>query len=134
MKSLIWPAAVLLMLSSLSSFGQERGLEFLKKIPEFRDLSFKMSEDQLTSHIKKHGLYAKKDLENDRVSYWLLTTEGENVFVGFASGKCTGIQRMQPIPKQRIEDSIGASAYRAWMAERKKAESEPKRDGQKPAR
>lgn len=134
MKSLIWSAAVLLMLSTLSSFGQERGLEFLKKIPEFRDLSFRMSEDQLTSHIKKHGLYAKKDLKNDRVSYWLLTTEGENVFVGFAAGKCTGIQRMQPIPKQMVEDSIGTSAYRAWMAERKKAELEPKRDRQEPAR
>jgi hypothetical protein len=133
MKSLIWSTAVLLMLSSLSSVAQERGLEFLKKIPEFRDLSFKMSEDQLASHVSKQGLYAKKTLKNERVSYWLLTTEGENVFVTFTSGKCAGIQRMQPIPKQMIEESIGTSAYRAWMAERKKAELGPKRDRQEPA-
>src|SRR5882762_826121 len=98
------------------SFGQERGLEFLSNIPELRDLSLKMSEDRLKSHIEKHGLYAKKELQKERLSYWVLTSGGENVFVGFEAGKCMGIQRMQPIPKQRIQDEIGASEYRTWMA------------------
>ena len=102
-----------------SSFGQERGLEFLSNIPEFRDLSLKMSEDQLKAYIEKHRLYAKKHVQKERVTYWVLTPAGENVFVGFASEKCTGIQRMQPIPKERIKDEIGASGYRAWMAKRK---------------
>jgi hypothetical protein len=126
-------AAVLLMLLVLPSYGQERGLEFLGNIPEFRDLSLKMSEDQLKSHIEKHGLYAKKALQKEQVTYWLLTPGGENVFVGFVAGKCTGIQRMQPIPKQLIEDQIGASEYRAWMAKRK---AEPKRgvNGSQPGR
>src|SRR5438094_10109611 len=112
-------AAVLLMLVLSPSFGQERGLEFLSNIPELRDLSLKMSEDQFKSHIEKHRLYAKKELQKERVTYWVLTAGGENVFVGFVSGKCTGIQRMQPIPKQLIKNEIGASEYRAWMAKRK---------------
>ena len=112
-------SAVLLMLLSAVSFAQERGLEFLSNIPEFRDLSLRTSEDQLMSHIEKHRLYVKKELQEKRVTYWVLTAEGENVFVGFVSGKCTGIQRMQPIPKQLIKDKIGASEYGAWMAKRK---------------
>ena len=107
-----------MLLLSLS-FGQERGLEFLSNIPEFRDLSLKMSEEQLRSQIEKRRLFAKKQLQKDGVSYWVLTPGGENVFVGFVAGKCTGIQRMQPIPKQLIKDQIGASEYRAWMAKRR---------------
>ena len=41
-----------------------------------------------------------------------------------SSGKCTGIQRMQPIPRQLIKEHIVASEYRAWVAERK---AEPRR-------
>lgn len=126
-------AAVLLMLLVSPSFGRERGLEFLSHIPELRDLSLKMSEDQLKSHVEKHQLYAKKTLEKERVTYWLLTPGGENVFVGFVSGKCTGIQRMQPIPKGLIKDEIGAPAYRAWMAKRK-AEPEGGANGSQPSR
>jgi hypothetical protein len=107
--------------------GQERGLEFLSNIPELRDLSLSMSEDQLQSHIEKHGLYSTKTLQKgrqkDRVSYWVLTPGGENVFVAFEGNKCMGIQRMQPIPQQRIENQIGSSEYRAWMA-KLKAESD----------
>jgi hypothetical protein len=126
-------SAVLLMLLSAASFGQERGLEFLSNIPELRDLSLKMSEDQLKSHIDKHGLYAKKELQKERVSYWVLTPGGENIFMGFVSGKCTGIQRMKPTPKQLIKDEIGASEYRAWMAKRK-AEPKGGANGSQPSR
>src|ERR1043166_8831319 len=101
-------AAVLLMVLFSPSFGQERGLEFLSNIPELRDMRLKMSEDQLKSHIEKHQLYAKKELQNERVTYWVLTAGGENVSVGFVSGKCTGIQRMQPIPEHLIKNEIGA--------------------------
>src|SRR5437660_330699 len=86
--------------------AQEPGLEFLNPIPEFRGLSLKMSEEQLKAQVHKHVLYSKREArfgslnQTNAVSYWLLTPEGENVFVGFASGKCTGIQRMQPIPKE----------------------------------
>jgi hypothetical protein len=107
-------------------------LEFLSNLPEFRDLSLKMSEDQLTSQIEKHRLYAKKELQKDRVSYWVLTAGGENISVGFGSGKCTGIQRMQPIPKQRIKDAIGAVEYRAWTAKRNAEES--RGNGSQPGR
>lgn len=93
----------------VAAFGQEHGLEFLSEIPEFRDLSLKMSEDQLKSHIEKHHLYSKKELQEQRLTYWLVTVDGENVYVGFASGRCTGIQRMQPIPRQLIKDEIGTS-------------------------
>ena len=110
---------VLATLFVFGVFGQERGLEFLRNIPEFRDFSLKMSEDQLKPHIEKHGLYARTSSQNGRTTYWVLTPGGENVFVGFAAGKCTGIQRMRPIPKERIKDEIGASEYRAWMAKRK---------------
>jgi len=99
--------------------GQEARLDSLSKIPDLRDLSLKMTEAQLKSHVEKHGLYSRKETQADRVTYWLLTTEGENVYVGFASGKCTGIQRMQPIPKQRIVDQIGASEYQSWTTRRK---------------
>jgi hypothetical protein len=112
-------AVVLLMLVLSPSFGQEPGLEFLSNIPELRDLSLKMSEDQFKSHIEKHRLYAKRELQQERVTYWVLTRAGENVSVGFVFGKCTGIQRMQPIPKQLIKNEIGASEYRGWMAKRK---------------
>lgn len=94
-------------------------MEFLSNIPEFRGLSLNMSEDQLRSHVDKHQLYATNTLQNARVTYWVLAPGGENVIVGFVSGRCTGIQRMQPIPKQRIKDQIAASQYRAWMAKRK---------------
>ena len=118
-------SAVLLTLLSAASFGHEPGLEFLSNLPELRDLSLKMSEDQLKSHIDKHGLYAKKELQKERVSYWVLTPGGENVFVGFEAGKCTGVQRMQPVPKQLIKDEISASDYQAWMEKRKAALSNP---------
>jgi hypothetical protein len=126
-------AAVLLMFLLSPLFGQERGLEFLSNIAEFRALSLKMSENQLKSHIEKHLLYARKKLQNERVTYWVLTPGGENVFVGFVSGKCTGIQRMLPIPKERLKDEIGASEYRAWMAKRK-AEPEGGPHGSQPGR
>jgi hypothetical protein len=105
----------------------ELGLEFLQPIPEFRGLSLKMSEEQLKAEIKKHGLYSKFEARPDSpdrtnaVSYWLLTLEGENVIVGFASARCTGIQRMQPIPKAAIKDEVGEAEYRKWMEERKSA-------------
>ncbi len=83
---------ILATLFVFGSFGQEGGLEFLSKIPEFRGLTLKMSEDQLKAHVEKHGLYARRELQNERVSYWLLTPDGENVYVGFDAGKCTGIQ------------------------------------------
>lgn len=118
MKSVI-SATVLLMLLLLPSLGEEHGLDFLSNIPEFRDFSLKMSEDQLKAQIEKQHLYSRKELQEERVTYWLLTAAGENVYVGFASGKCTGVQRMQPIPKQVIKEAIGASEYRAWMARRK---------------
>ncbi len=94
-------------------------MEFLSNIPEFRGLSLKMSEEQLKSQIAKHGLYARKKLQNERLTYWVLTPGGENVFVGFAAGKCTGIQRMLPMHKELIKEELGASEYRAWMAKRK---------------
>lgn len=107
------------MLALSASFGQERGLEFLRNIPEFRALSLTMSEEQLKSHIEKHRLYAKRELQKERLTYWVLAPGGENVIVGFVSGKCTGIQRMQPIPMQQIKDQIGAAEYRAWLDKRK---------------
>jgi hypothetical protein len=112
-------AAVLFMLLLSPSFGQERGLEFLSNIPELRDLSLKMSEDHLKSQIQKHRLYATRELQNEQLTYWVLAPGGENVIVGFVSGKCTGIQRMQPIPKQQIKDQIGVSEYRTWIEKRK---------------
>jgi hypothetical protein len=114
----LFPTAALLMLFLLPALGQERGLEFLSGIPEFRGLSLKMSEEQLKSQVEKWHLYSKREVQDDRVRYWLVTTEGENVFAGFAAGKCTGIQRMQPIPKQAIKDAIGAAEYEAWMGKR----------------
>jgi hypothetical protein len=117
-------AAVSLIVLLAPSFGHEPLLSFLHHVPELRDLSLKMSEDQLKSHIRTHRLYAKRELSHGRVSYHVIAPEGENVFVGFASGKCTGIQRMQPIPRQLIKEHIGTSEYRAWMAERK---AEPRR-------
>jgi hypothetical protein len=118
LKSLLASVAVLLFLVVAVS-AQEPGLEFLRKIPEFRDLSLKMTEGQLKVHIERHDLYSRRELQGERVSYWLVSTEGENVFVGFALAKCTGIQRMQPIPKQAMRDAIGGAEYNAWMVKLK---------------
>jgi hypothetical protein len=118
LKSLLASVAVLLFLVGAVS-AHEPGLEFLRKIPEFRDLSLKMTEEQLKVRIERHDLYSRRELQGERVSYWLVSAEGENVFVGFASAKCTGIQRMQPIPKQAMKDEIGAAEYNAWMGKLK---------------
>lgn len=120
-------SALLGMLLSVACVGQEGGLDFLSGIPELRGLSLKMSEDELKTQVEKHGLYARKEQQKERVSYWVLTPGGENVHVGFLAGKCTGIQRMQPVPKQFIKDQVGAAEYEAWMAKQK---AEPK-DGAK---
>ncbi len=111
--------ALLGMLMSATCPGQEQGLEFLSPIPELRELSLKMSEEELKAHVAKHGLYSKKTLQKERVDYWVLTPAGENVHVGFAAGKCTGIQRMQPIPKPMLQEQVGAEEYRAWVARRR---------------
>jgi hypothetical protein len=108
-------AAILLMLALSPLLGQDPALAFLSNIPEFRDLSLKISEDQLKSHIKQHHLYARIEQHKERTTYWLLTPTGENLFVTFVTGKCMGIQRMQPIPKKLIEDEIGVSEFRAWI-------------------
>lgn len=115
------------MLLSVACLGQEGGLDFLSGIPELRELSLKMSEDELKTQVEKHGLYARKEQQKERFDYWVLTPGGENVQVGFLAGKCTGIQRMQPVPKQFIKDQVGAAEYEAWMAKQK---AEPK-DGAK---
>lgn len=111
-------SAVVLLLWSAACLGQERGLDFLSGIPELRELSLKMSEDELKTQVEKHGLYARKEQQKERVSYWVLTPGGENVHVGFLAGKCTGIQRMQRIPKPLIKEQTGAAEYEAWMAKR----------------
>lgn len=112
-------SAVLLLLFSTACLGQEGGLEFLSHVPELREVSLKMTEEDFKTHVAKHGLYVWTETRKERVSYWVLTPEGENVNVGFMAGKCTGIQRMQPIPKQLIKGRIGAAEYAAWMAKRK---------------
>lgn len=111
-------SALLGMLMSVACLGLEDGLDFLSGIPELRELSLKMSEDELKTHVEKHGLYARKEQRKERFDYWVLTPAGENVHVGFLAGKCTGIQRMQPIPKPLIKEHLGAAAYEAWMAKR----------------
>lgn len=108
-------SALLGVLLSVACLGLEGGPDFLSGIPELRELSLKMSEDELKTQVEKHGLYARKEQQKERVSYWVLTPAGENVIVGFAAGKCTGIQRMQPIPKQLIHEQTGAE-HGAWMA------------------
>ncbi len=120
------------MLLSAACFGQELGMEFLSGIPELRELSLQMSEGQLKSHVEKHGLCARKDPQKERVSYWVLTPGGENVYVGFVAGKCTGIQRMQRVPKPLIKEQIGAASYEAWMAKRS-AETKGGANGSQPA-
>ena len=64
-------------------------------------------------------------IDGDVITVWLVTTEDKNVFVGFAGGKCTGIQRMQPIPKQTLNEAIGGSEYEKWMAKRSGTNSTP---------
>ena len=129
MKSLFLLIVAACLFIAQSSFAEERGLQFLSKIPEFRDLSLKMTEAQLRAHVEKHRLYIKElhfndpeaESKRDRKSYQLITPEGESVFIYFLlSGACAGIQRMQPIPKQMIENEIGVAEYRAWMERRKK--------------
>lgn len=112
-------SALLGMLLSVACLGLEGGLDFLSGIPELRELSLKMSEDELKAHVEKHGLYARKEQQKERFDYWVITPGGENVHVGFLGGKCTGIQRMQPVPKQFIKDEVGAAEYEAWMAKQK---------------
>ncbi|MBL7189882.1 MAG: hypothetical protein ISS70_26430 [Phycisphaerae bacterium] len=75
--------------------GGHKGLEFLAGIPEFRDLRLDMTERQLRLHIHLHSLAATFHEKGDETTYHLFTGEGENVFVMFRNGQCTGIQRMR---------------------------------------
>ena len=115
-------ALSLLMIGAAALRGQEHGLDFLKNIPEFRDLSLEISEAQLKANIADRALYVRKEAQRDRQTYWVLTPSGENILVGFQNGKCTGIQRMQPIPETMIQEDIGEAEYREWMAKRSKSQ------------
>ena len=73
-----------------------KGIEFLAKIPEFRELNLKMTQPRLREIIHSYSVAATcVDLDDSRV-YHLYTTEGENVLVTFRDGECAGIQRMRP--------------------------------------
>ncbi len=88
--------------ATASSTGAEepvaKGMEFLAKIHEFRELNLKMTQPRLREIIHSHSVAATcVDLDDSRV-YHLYTTEGENVLVTFRDGECAGIQRMRPDP------------------------------------
>lgn len=75
-------------------------LEFLRPIPEFRDLSLDITPNQVIQHAKRHTLRVEVDNRpGGSSSYHLFAPGGENVIVMFnADGECTGIQRMRPEP------------------------------------
>ena len=75
--------------------GPEAGLDFLDSVPEFRDLNLEITEAQLLKHIQSHPLAFSLEEGNEGKDYHLWNRAGENVYVMFSKGECSGIQRMQ---------------------------------------
>ena len=71
-------------------------LDFLDEVPEFHDFDLTMSEFDLNELIAKYDLGVDITPENEKrdKKYRVWNKDGENVFIGFNDGKCTGIQRM----------------------------------------
>ncbi len=89
--------------------GVHKGMEFLAEIPEFRHFSLNMTKMQLQYFIKQRDIIADITQTEDGVAYHLLARNGENIIVMFKKaqfGKCSGIQRMKPIPEEFMAETV----------------------------
>ena len=81
----------------------EAALEFLSDLPELKGVSLGMSEKEFQNFITRKELRnerAKADGENSYLVRVPWKGMDASVYFGFRDGKCTGIQRLQPIPKK----------------------------------
>jgi hypothetical protein len=78
--------------------GEQRELNFLAGIPEFRELSLSITEDKLKSSVNKNHLIKTISGDSGLKIYHIYRQDGENVLVMFHNGKCSGIQRMPRDP------------------------------------
>jgi hypothetical protein len=89
------------------------GLEFLAQIPELGALRLDMTEDDLKAILEKENLRATVS-ESERTkgerNYHVFAGNGENVIVMFREGKCSGIQRMQPLRQTTVDPGRGEAA------------------------
>jgi beta-lactamase regulating signal transducer with metallopeptidase domain len=85
---------------SSSESRQKTGvkLDFLSEIPEFHELTLTITEDALKDLAKKNNLTVQMSENKRDRTYHLFRSDGENVIVMFAGGKCKGIQRMRKDP------------------------------------
>ena len=88
-------------------------LDFLDNVPEFHDFDLTMSESDLNGLVTKYNLSVHITPEQgDRdKEYRVWNKDGENVFIGFSDGKCTGIQRMFREPNIEKEFQQGGPGY-----------------------
>ncbi len=106
-------------------------LKFLRGIPEYKELSLAMHTNEVEALVATNSLYSKRTVSGGDPTYWLVTPQGENIFVMFAAnGDCRGIQRMTPIPGDSLEQYLGKKEYEQWQAKRKRLQA--KRDARKP--
>ncbi len=73
-------------------------LDFLSEIPEFHELTLTIKEDALKDLARKNNLTVQMSEDKRDRTYHLFRSDGENVIVMFAGGKCKGIQRMRKDP------------------------------------
>ena len=88
-------------------------LDFLDNVPEFHDFDLTMSESDLNGLITKYNLGVHinpERVDGDKV-YRVWNKDGENVFIGFSGGKCTGVQRMFREPNIEKEFQQGGPGY-----------------------
>ena len=78
--------------------GEQKELNFLAGIPEFREFSLSITEDKLKSSVNKNHLIKTISGDAGLKIYHIYRRDGENVLVMFHNGKCSGIQRMPRDP------------------------------------
>ena len=88
-------------------------LDFLDNVPEFHDFDLTMSESDLNGLVTKYnlGVYITPEQGDGDKEYRVWNKDGENVFIGFNAGKCTGIQRMPMEPDIEKEFQQGGPGY-----------------------
>ena len=82
---------------------KDAALGFLADLPKLKGVSLGMSEKEFLNIITRQKLRNERTIANGETSYLVRVPWKDldaSVYFGFRDAKCTGIQRLQPIPKK----------------------------------
>ena len=82
--------------------AEDAALGFLADLPQLKGVSLKMSEKEFRKIITRQKLRNERTVAKGEISYFVrVPWKGmeANVYFGFRDDRCSGIQRLQPIPR-----------------------------------